>query len=91
MTTALPAAASPRTLTIVSNRSAAGAQLEQLVLRAKLQLSAKAYVHHYERHGVTAADIAERLELLQHVVDDYEGMLNSVAPSRQLEQTHLRD
>jgi hypothetical protein len=60
--TALPAAGAPRTLTVVSNRSGVGAQLEQLILRAQLQLSARAYVHHYERYGVDADFIAERIE-----------------------------
>ena len=72
---ALPTAAAPRTLTLVSNRSAAAAQIEQLVLRAELQLSARAYTHHYEAHGLDAAEMALRLHALRDVVDDYEALV----------------
>ena len=46
-------------------------QVEQLALRASLQLLARAYVHHYERHGVTADFLAERVERVQQMADDY--------------------
>ena len=39
--------------------------------RLQLQLSARAYVHHYERFGASADFIAERVELVKQVVDDY--------------------
>ena len=37
----------------------------------RLQLGARAYLHHYERHGVGADYVHERVELMQAVVDDY--------------------
>ena len=77
--TALPASGAARTLTVVSNRSVVGAQLEQLLLRAQLQLSARAYVHHYERYGVGADFIAERVETVQRVVDDYYALSRAAA------------
>ena len=82
--TALPSVGAQRTLTIVSNRCNVAPQLEQMVLRARLQLSAKAYVHHYEQHGVSADYMAERLEVVQRVVDDYGAMSTAVGrrPSR---------
>ena len=70
--TALPSQGALRSLTLVSNRTSAGPQLEQIVLRARLQLLGKAYVHHFAQHGVESDYIAERAELVQYVVDDYE-------------------
>ena len=72
--TALPSAGARRTLTLVSNTSAVGPQLGHALERARLQLDARAYVHQYEKYGVTADFIAERAELVQQVVDDYEGV-----------------
>ena len=37
----------------------------------QLQLGARAYLHHYERYGVGADYVRERLELVQAVVDEY--------------------
>ena len=79
--TALPSASAARTLTLASNRSSAGPQLEQILLRARLQLLGKAYVHHFERYGVTAEFIAERAEIVQQVVDAYEGARNAFGMS----------
>ena len=70
--TALPANGESRLLTLASNRTTVGPQLEQVLVRAKLQLLGKAYVHHYENYGVEADFIRERAELLQQVVDEYE-------------------
>ena len=67
-------ALAPRTLTLASNRTTAGPMLEQILLRARLQLLGHAYVHHFERYGVEADFIAERAEIVQRVVDDYEGV-----------------
>eukprot|EP00965_Chrysotila_dentata_P042273 1402180-Pleurochrysis_carterae.AAC.1 len=69
--TALPASNAARTLTVASNRSASGAHVEQLLLRARLQLSARAYVHHYAKYGVDTDFLQERFEAVQTVVDDY--------------------
>jgi len=77
--TALPSQGALRSLTLVSNRSSAGPQLEQILLRARLQLLGKAYLHHFERHGVDVDFISERAELVQHVVDGYEGCRLSFA------------
>lgn len=71
-TTALPSLGAPRSLTLVSNRTSVGPAIEQILLRARLQLGARAYIHQYERYGVGAEYLAERLELMQQVVDDYE-------------------
>ena len=70
--TALPGSGAQRTLTLASNRSTAGPQLEQILTRARLQLLGRAYVHHYEKYGVGADFIEQRAELVQQVVDDYE-------------------
>ena len=80
--TALPAAGAPRTLTLVSNRSTAGPQLEQILIRARLQLLGKAYVHHFERYGVGTDFINERAEIVQQVVDDYEGARGAFGGAR---------
>eukprot|EP00966_Prymnesium_polylepis_P336166 7391458-Prymnesium_polylepis.2 len=80
--TALPSVGAQRTLTVVSNRCSIAPHLEQMSLRARLQLSAKAYVHHYEQHGVSADYIASRLEVVQQVVDDYNAMSAAVAGLR---------
>ena len=40
------------TLTLASNRTIMGPQLEQILIRARLQLLGRAYLHHYERYGV---------------------------------------
>ena len=72
--TALPGSGAPRSLTLASNRTNSGPQLEQILLRAKLQLLGRAYVHHFETYGVEADFIAERAEVVQHVVDEYEGV-----------------
>ena len=77
--TALPMSGAPRTLTLVSNRSSAGPMLEQILIRAKLQLLSRAYVHHFEQHGVDVDFISERAELLQRVVDDYEAARSAFA------------
>lgn len=69
---ALPSLGAPRSLTLVSNRTSVGPAIEQILLRARLQLGARAYIHQYERYGVGAEYLAERLELMQQVVDDYE-------------------
>ena len=52
----------PRTLTLASNRSSAAASVGQIAARARLQLSARAYLHHYEAHGVEAGYLREQLE-----------------------------
>jgi hypothetical protein len=52
------------------------------VVKAQLQLLGKAYVHHYERHGVGAEHIRERAELLQHVVDEYDAVRTAFAGAR---------
>lgn len=75
--TALPGSGAQRTLTLASNRSTAGPQLEQILTRARLQLLGRAYVHHYEKYGVGADFIEQRAELVQQVVDDYERALVS--------------
>ena len=80
--TALPSQNALRSLTLVSNRSSAGPQLEQILIRAKLQLLGKAYVHHFERHGVSTEFIAERAEYMQTIVDEYEGCRAAFAGSQ---------
>ena len=50
-------------------------------MRAQLQLVQKAYLHHYETHGVEADFIHERSELLQQVVDEYEGVRGAFGPA----------
>lgn len=54
--------------------------LEQILLRARLQLLGKAYIHHFERYGVTADFLSERAELVQTVIDDYEAARLSCSP-----------
>ncbi|KOO36032.1 cryptic tubulin [Chrysochromulina tobinii] len=80
--TALPSQNALRSLTLVSNRSSAGPQLEQILIRARLQLLGKAYVHHFERHGVSTEFIAERAEYMQTIVDEYEGCRAAFAGSQ---------
>ncbi|KAL1510183.1 hypothetical protein AB1Y20_006513 [Prymnesium parvum] len=82
--TALPSVGMHRSLTVASNRCCVAAQMEQLVLRAQLQLSERAYLHHYERYGVSSDYISSRLELVRQVGDDYAAMSSAVArkPSR---------
>ena len=58
-------------MTLVSNRCSVAPLVEQTLLRVRLQLGARAYLHHYERHGVGADYVHERVELMQAVVDDY--------------------
>ena len=71
--TALPGSGAPRSLTLVSNRTTSGPLLEQILVRAKLQLLSRAYMHHFETYGVEADFISERAELVQQVVDGMKG------------------
>lgn len=79
--TALPGSGAPRSLTVVSNRTTSGPLLEQILVRAKLQLLSRAYIHHFETYGVEADFISERAELVQQVVDEYEGVRGAFGPA----------
>mmetsp|Transcript_100610 Transcript_100610/g.138768 ORF Transcript_100610/g.138768 Transcript_100610/m.138768 type:complete len:83 (+) Transcript_100610:1-249(+) len=69
---ALPTCGAPRTLTLASNRTAAAAQVEQLCLRAELMMSVRAYVHHFEAYGLGSDELAQAVEDMRYVVDDYQ-------------------
>ena len=74
--TALPvSSAAPRTLTVAANRTHAARTIEALVVHAELQLSARAYLHHYEQYGLDAETIRERVAMVQQVVDDYSALI----------------
>lgn len=68
-------------LTVLKPESHVMLQLEQMVLRAQLQLSQKAYVHHYQQHGVSEEYIANCVEAVQQVADDYASMSAAVRKS----------
>jgi len=64
----------PRTLTLASNSTWATPTLEHCAARAAALLEAKAYVHWYERFGVTAEHLAVAVESVRTTADAYRSL-----------------
>ena len=64
----------PRTLTLASNSTWATPTLEHCATRASALLEAKAYVHWYERFGVTAEHLAVAVESVRTTADVYRSL-----------------
>jgi len=73
VTSRAPASGSVRnSLTVLANRSNHAAWLEGMTEKADAMLQAGAYVHWYEKHGLSAGDIKQALEGCHGITDAYE-------------------
>lgn len=64
----------PRSLTLASNSSNHVPILARAVQRVALQASVGAYIHHYERFGITRDHIAVAAESVTEVVEAYQAL-----------------
>jgi len=64
-----------RTVSLAINRGRVAQSLVQCVRRCTEMLSARAYLHWFERCGCTESDIAEAAETVYQIIDNYRCML----------------
>ncbi|KAL4431118.1 hypothetical protein ABPG75_006374 [Micractinium tetrahymenae] len=57
--------------TLLSNDQAAAAPAARALDRAALLFGPRAYMHHYERHGLSCGDFEEALESVRGIIDNY--------------------
>lgn len=62
-----------QTLTVIANRSSVTAHLARIIRRARAQLGARAYVHHYARYGCSAEVIEGHVNTLDDIATSYAG------------------
>jgi hypothetical protein len=48
--------------------------LNRLLEQASLMLEARAYLHHYEKHGVQEADVRQAMMTAEQILFDYRGL-----------------
>ncbi len=71
------ASAPSRSASVAVNRGYPVWGLHRMLLKGSDLLNSRAYTHWYERYGCTTEDIAEAIESLHCVVDNYRFMLSS--------------
>ena len=59
---------------LLSNSQAALPALRHLASRVAAMLEARAFVHHYEKHGLSLAELEEHLQHAQQLIADYEAL-----------------
>lgn len=69
----------PRAAFLFANSSAVTPVLRHIESRCSAMLEFRAYVHHYEKYGTTAADLEAALASLRAQIADYDGLAPSVA------------
>lgn len=63
---------STRMLTVCSNHSSVTRLLGRVVQRATEMLSARAYLHWYERYGIEREEFQQALNTLSSLIEEYE-------------------
>lgn len=65
-----------RSLCLLTNTAEHYPILNIVSERAHKMLQSKAYLHHYEKHGLSEADIVDYLTVVESVLDNYKSLIN---------------